>query len=193
MARGENASGYSTSKILTAKQGVLSIGAGRAIVTSEAAYVFLMKVLHEHAPHALKYAFYDMGYRVGEDLAAALPQGNPAPEEGFRSLVETYMRSGYGHLEVSQVDFQIPEARLVGTNLFETEVARHSGIYRTPRCVDHYSRGLFAGFMSKLLGREVVCEEISCEYRGDERCEFVVLPFNGRSASAAAGNATGRA
>ncbi len=42
--------------------------------------------------------------------------------------------------------------------------------------MDHYSRGMFAGFMSYLIGREVVCEEMPCEFRGDGACEVVILP-----------------
>ncbi|MCL4532025.1 MAG: hypothetical protein M1582_02350, partial [Actinobacteria bacterium] len=98
------------------------------------------------APHALKYAFYDMGYRVGEELMGALAGAGVDPEAAFRRLVETYKRSGYGNLEVLEFDLSGPEARLAGTDLFEAAVARESGVYRTPRCVDHYSRGMFAGF-----------------------------------------------
>ncbi len=155
----------------------MMLGPVRAVVMTEAAYVFLLKVLHEHAPHALKYAFYDMGYRVGEQLMGVVAGRAEQPERAFRYLVETYRQAGYGDMEVLHFDLEGAEARLAGTNLFEAQVARASGVYRTPRCVDHYSRGMFAGFLSSLLGREVVCEELACQHRGDERCEFVVMPF----------------
>lgn len=158
-------------------EGVLTIGTARAVAMSEVAYVFLMRVLHEHAPHVIRYAFYDMGYQVGQRLMADLQVGDGDPEASFRRLVESYRRWGYGNLEVLHFDLSLPEARLAGTNLFETSVASKSDIFRTPRCVDHYSRGMFAGFMSSLLNREVVCEETACQFRGDPSCEFVVLPF----------------
>ena len=169
---------YALEPLMKSENGRFTLGPVRAVVTTQAAYVFMMEVLHEHAPHALKYAFYDMGYRVGEDLMSAIPVSGRDPEEAFRHLVETYKQAGYGKLEVLEFDLNRPEARLVGTDLFETAVAGESGVYRTPRCVDHYSRGMFAGFMSNLLGREVVCEEIACQYRGDARCEFLILPFD---------------
>ncbi|MGE5620009.1 MAG: V4R domain-containing protein [Sphingomonadaceae bacterium] len=165
-------------------EGTLTVESVRSVAMTEAAYVFLMRVLHEHAPHVIRYAFYDMGFRVGEQLMAAYPVGVAGPERAFRQLVDNYKLMGYGDLEVVHFDLREPEARLTGTNLFETAVAIRSGVYRTPRCVDHYSRGMFAGFLSKLLDREVVCEEVACQFRGDERCEFVVLPFE-RSGSAA--------
>lgn len=162
---------------IRSEKGVLTLGPARVVVMTEIAYVFLMKILHEHAPHVIKYAFYDMGYRVGQQLMGALQVDDGDPEAAFRRLVESYKQSGYGNLEVVHFDLAQPEARLAGTDLFETSVATQSGTVRSPRCVDHYSRGMFAGFLSKLLGREVVCEEIACQFRGDARCEFIVLPF----------------
>ncbi len=163
--------------LISSREGVLTVGSARAVVMTEGAYVFLMKVLQEHAPHAIKYAFYDMGYRVGQELMQTLAERADEPEASFSYLVQAYRQSGYGDLRVEQFDLSKPEARLAGSDLFESNVARKAGTYRTPRCVDHYSRGMFAGFLSNLLGKEVVCEEIACQYRGDERCEFVVMPF----------------
>lgn len=182
MSRGSGeTTGYAIEELMKSENGRFTLGPVRAVVTTQAAYAFMMQVIHEHAPHALKYAFYDMGYRVGAELMVGLVAGRMKdPEAALRQLVETYKRSGYGNLEVLEFDISLSEARLAGTDLFEAAVARESGVYRTPRCVDHYSRGMFAGFMSKLLGRDIVCEEIACQYRGDARCEFMALPFDGK-------------
>lgn len=157
--------------------GELRLRGGRAIVMAEEAYILLLQIIHEHAPHILKYAFYDMGYRAGVDLVAGFGGDGETPEAIFRQFVAQYAQTGYGDLTVDAFDLSLPEARLSGHNLFEAGLAGKTGIYHTPRVVDHYSRGLFAGFMSELLKREVVCEEITCQFRGDARCEFVVLPF----------------
>ena len=177
MPDSQQPSGHPIQEELRSEAGVITAGPARAVVMTESAYVFLTRIVCEHAPHIIKFAFYDMGYRVGQEMAGALQDRAREPEAAFRHLVETYRQAGYGNLEVLGIDLSGPEARLAGSGLFETSVAARSGIYRTPRCVDHYSRGLFAGFVSGLLGREVVCEEVSCQFRGDERCEFVVLPF----------------
>jgi len=58
-----------------------------------------------------------------------------------------------------------------------TELSEEVKTNRTPRTVDHYSRGMFAGFFSQLLGQEVVCEEMACQAKGDDTCEFVIMPF----------------
>ncbi len=101
------------------------------------------------------------------------------PQKAFRYFVETYRQAGYGDIEVVSFDLSKPEVTLRGRNLFESGLARQAEIFRSPRTIDHYSRGMFAGFMSVLAGREVVCEEMTCEFRGDDACEFVILPFGG--------------
>ncbi len=162
---------------LSYARGVLELRGGRVIVMTEAAYVLLLQVLHEHAPHTLKYAFYDMGYRAGIDIMAALEIAEGHEEMALRRFVEQFTQAGYGAIEITHLDLSTPEVRLQGDNLFEAGLAPTAGIYRTPRAVDHYSRGMFAGFVSELLKREVVCEEVACQFRGDPHCEFVVLPF----------------
>ncbi len=171
---------YSLMDILQSKDGALRLGPARVVLMTEQAYIFLLRVLHEQAPQILKYAFYDMGYRAGEQVIEAVGGFETQdPEQLFRYCVETYRQAGYGEIEVVSVDFDKPEAMLRGRNLFEAGLVGEAGIYRTPRTADHYSRGMFAGFMSTLLGREVVCEEMACQFRGDEACEFVILPFDG--------------
>lgn len=158
-------------------QGVLQLRGSRAIVMTEQAYGLMLQIVHEHAPHILKYAFYDMGYRAGIDIMAGQDVKRGDAEVTFRRFVEQFMQAGYGTLEVTHFDLAPPEVRLRGQNLFEAGLAPTVGIYRGPRAVDHYSRGMFAGFTSELLKREVVCEEIACQFRGEPYCEFVVLPF----------------
>lgn len=168
---------YSLLEALESKNGKLTLGPTRVIIITEQAYVFLLRVIHESAPHIMKYAFYEMGYRAGEQLMAALKERAQDPEKAFRYFVETYRQAGYGDIQVTGFDLSKPEATLRGKNLFESVLMRKADIARSPRAVDNYSRGMFAGFMSVLVGKEVVCEEMACEFRGDEACEFVILPF----------------
>jgi predicted hydrocarbon binding protein len=165
--------------LLKTKDGVLSLGSVRSVLMTDQAYMFLLRVIHENAPHVVKYAFYDMGFRTGEQLMGTLQTQAQDPVQAFRYFVETFKQAGYGNIEVVSFDLSKPEATLRGTNLFESGLAKEAGIYRTPRAADHYSRGMLAGFISKLLGKEVICEEMACEYRGDAACEFVLLPLGG--------------
>ncbi len=168
---------YSALNILKSDDGELLLGSARVILMTEQAYVFLLQVIHEQAPQIVRYAFYDMGYRTGQQLMESLRERTEDPEQAFRYFVETYRQAGYGDIEVVSLDLGKPEAVLRGTRLFEAGLAEKAGIYRSPRVVDHYSRGMFAGFVSGLAGREVVCEEMACQYRGDPACEFVVMAF----------------
>src|SRR5262249_10167828 len=136
---------------------------------------FLLQVIHEHAPHIVKYALYDMGYRAGAEVMGALAERSSGPEGAFRYFVETYRQAGYGNLEVVNFDLCKPEITMRGTNLIEPWLANKAGIYRPPRAVHPYNRGMLAGFMSPLIGREAIAEELACQYRGDLACQFVLL------------------
>ena len=163
--------------LLKSDEGKLLLGESRAILMTEQAYVFLLQVIHEQAPQIVRYAFYDMGYRTGQQLMDTLSARAESPEQALRLFVETYRQAGYGDIEVVSLDLAKPEAVLRGTDLFESGLAAKAGIYRSKRAVDHYSRGMLAGFLSVLVGKEVVCEEMACEFRGDPACEFVVMAF----------------
>ncbi len=169
---------YTLSDILKTEEGVLRVGRARAMVMTESAFVFMQRVIHEQMPEFINYGFYEMGYRAGVDLSEAVRRGSDA-ESAFRYFIEAYRQAGYGDIDVVEFDLTKPQALLRGRNLLETAAARSSGIYRSPRAVDHYSRGMFAGLFSQLLGKEVICEEMACQYRGDKACEFSVLAFGG--------------
>lgn len=156
----------------------LRVGSVRAVLLSESAFAYLQRVIHEQMPELVKYGFYEMGFRSGIDLSKEAGRGQD-PEEAFRRSVDAYRAAGYGEIEVVSFEVEGPEIVLRGRKLFESSAARQSGIYLTRRAVDHYSRGIFAGLASQLLGREVICEEMKCEFRGDDACEFTVVPFGG--------------
>jgi predicted hydrocarbon binding protein len=168
---------YSLMQGIKTEDGVLSIGSTRTILFSSKAFVFLAKSIYRHAPQAVKFLFYDAGYRTGEEFVSTLAQASDDKEELMQYAVEFFKQAGYGNFELAEFDLGRPYVRIVGTNLFEASLADEIGIFRTPRTVDHYSRGMFAGFFSQLLGIEVVCEEMSCQAKGDEVCTFVVMPF----------------
>lgn len=163
--------------ILTSAEGVLRVGEKRAVVMTGAAFSLLQQVIHENMPELLIYGFYEVGYRAGRDLAESARQGGESPEDAFRHLVETYRQAGYGDIELLSLDLEKPAAVLRGKDLLESAAASASGIHRSPRAVDHYTRGMFAGLLSELLGKEVICEEVACQFRGDEACVFHVLPY----------------
>ncbi len=169
---------YRLGEVLELTGGQIRVGPVRAVLLTESAFVFLQRVVHEQMPELVKYGFYEMGFRAGLDLSKETRRARDK-ESGFRLAVESYRQAGYGDVEVISYDLDKPEIRLAGHSLIEASAALQSGIYLTPRSVDHYSRGLFAGLVSELLGKEVICEELKCEFRGDGACEFTILPFGG--------------
>ena len=160
-----------------ASQGILTLRGVRSVVMPLPAFTFLLQIVYEHSPEIVKYAFYDAGYRAG--FATIQAQGGLGgnPERTLLKMIDNFQRMGYGRLEVTKYDLSKPEIEVRGTHLFETDLAREANIFRTPRAVSHYTRGVLAGFVSCLLGEEVICEELQSEYRGDESSLFVIVPY----------------
>ncbi len=181
MARKRRDLGETQGPIVRMDGGVLRMGATRSVLVTESAFTFMQQVIHEQMPEFINYGLYEMGYRAGVDISSNVRGSRERRETAFRKFIEMYRQAGYGNLEVVHFDLRKPEALLRGHDLIETQAARESGIFRSPRAVDHYSRGMFAGLFSRLLGKEVICEELRCEYRGDPACEFSVLAFGGGS------------
>lgn len=160
-----------------AGQGILTLRGVRSVIMPLPAFTFLLQIVYEHSPEIVKYAFYDAGYRAG--FATMQAQGGPGgnPERTLLTMIDNFQRMGYGRLEVTKYDLSKPEIEVRGTHLFETDLAREAGIFRTPRAVSHYTRGVLGGFVSCLLGEEVICEELQSEYRGDGFSLFVIVPY----------------
>lgn len=168
---------YRLMDVIDTKEGILTVGPARKMLFSAQAYIYLVRSIYQHAPHAVKYLLYDVGYQTGLQYMSSLANLSVDMETLVRLGISTFTQAGYGHFELVEYDLDQRYIRIIGKNLFEASLSNEIGIYRTPRTVDHYSRGMFAGLFSKLLGEEVVCEEMRCEARGEEACEFVVMPF----------------
>jgi hypothetical protein len=69
-------------------------------------------------------------------------------------------------------------------NTFEAEIYKHKGI-KTEMPICFFSAGYSAGWCSEAYGVEVHAREIRCTAHGDERCEFVMAPFENLDALAA--------
>jgi len=61
-------------------------------------------------------------------------------------------------------------------NTFESEVLKGRGI-TAERAMCFFSAGYSAGWCSVAYGIDVHAREIRCTARGDERCEFIMAPF----------------
>lgn len=147
------------------------------ILLSASGYTFLIRSIYDHAPHALRLILYEVGYSTGDELMSNLRGLSEDKGALMRYAVETFKQAGYGDFEIVEFDLEKPYVRIHGKNLFETSLMEEMGVYRGDRVVDNYSRGMFAGCFSQLLGTEVVCEELACQSRGEDSCEFVIMPY----------------
>lgn len=175
------AKGYNLLNMISSEDGKLMVGKARMILFSARGYVYLVRSIYRQSPQALKFILYDVGYQIGEELMSTLREMTSDLESLMIYAIETFKQAGYGDFELVEFDLQKPYMRVRGRNLFEASLAPETGVYRTPRTVDHWSRGMFAGFFSQMLGTEVVCEEMACQSKGDEASEFVIMPFTAGS------------
>ena len=124
----------------------------------------LFKVLRELGGGGLA-IMYHMGFRAGEAIAARLSGYFENGKKALEYLLLYYESLGHGRFKLkSYIDGVY--CRIVVRELVE--------------CIDVNSdkpnsqifRGMLAGFLSKLWGREVKVVEMKCIAKGDPCCEF---------------------
>ncbi len=79
---------------------------------------------------------------------------------------------GWGRFEVAPVDLGAHRYLVVVEN---SPIAEAYGESEKPVC--HLLAGWLAGSVGRALGREFLCEELSCRVQGKPRCEFQLRPM----------------
>ena len=124
----------------------------------------LFKVLRELGGGGLA-IMYHMGFRAGETIAAKLSGYFENNKKALEYLLLYYESLGHGRFKLESYIGGV-YCRVVVRELLE--------------CIDVSSgepnsqlfRGILAGFLSKLWGREVKVVETKCIAKGDPCCEF---------------------
>ncbi|MBM1154513.1 hypothetical protein DRN94_001390 [archaeon] len=110
---------------------------------------------------------YNAGKKVGKDIAMWLKVKYKLEPKDMIIALEQYMRAfGMGVPEFKEVDLDTGRAVILLKDSFE------SAKRRKPRPSCNFIKGLFAGFLSELVGREITVTETRCVSIGDEYCEF---------------------
>jgi len=151
----------------------------KAWISAAFSQVFLQRLLEEK-----------VGYHIIQDLLYS--HGQFQAREGVRIFNK---RFGYPKTfaEISSLlDLHLGQFQVTGTGKYEWVVkdiankefvikgispfAEEYSSYFTAenRNVDHFIRGLMAGFISETLGEELFCFESSCVAHGKTHCTFVV-------------------
>ncbi len=125
-------------------------------------------------------ALYGWGIESGKRLVENLREADGAvasagPERAVRASLEYLTRSGWGHLELREINVANQTVRVESPNLIGIEGLAYAE-NRKPRPSDDFTRGLIAGVTSAAFRVEVDAIETSCRANGGEICAFLAAP-----------------
>lgn len=138
---------------------VLPIGVFRALWTGFESILL---------PPGLAAVLYNAGKKVGEKVANTFTEKYGLPRNRLVAVImDACQATGWGVFEVEQIDYERCEATLIVRDCFEANAWQ-----KRPYKTCHWTRGYFAGMMSKVFNEPVEAVETKCAAMGDEYCEF---------------------
>jgi len=163
-------------EIVTREGNALKIAGRRAVLFPQEMYASLLVSIREHAPHALKHVLYDAGHKSGLQTARKAKVLYPDVEECLLFLLEEMTNAGFGKIELVSLDLTHTSARIRCYDSFQVAVTNEYGqLYRSQQVICDLMRGVFAAYLSVLLEKEIICEEMSCRSVTGSYCEFFAL------------------
>jgi predicted hydrocarbon binding protein len=110
--------------------------------------------------------FYQAGIGAGRRSCERLLKQTKSKCDILEELVKLKVEENWGELHFEDVDWDRLTGRIVVVRSFESR-----GLKRDePSC--YFFKGYLKGFLTKLLGEEVMVEETSCIAQGGAKCEF---------------------
>lgn len=161
-------------RLLHVRRGEVWTAGERVVFFPVRGYQLMLNEIHAASPDLLRHIVYRSGFVLGQSMAEQVRHLYPDPHDRLFVLLEDLARSGFGMFELLELDLDTGQAVVRGHNLFEAGLGSELAWARSPRCVDNYCSGRLAGYLTVMFARPAVCEEILCEARGDEYCEFAI-------------------
>ena len=137
--------------------------------------------LQKHLEGTLGLSSKGFLYLAGEKSARedhSLFRDSVRPASGPEAAADVLSRSvaplsllGWGRFSVSVVGGEVQRFRVTLDN---SPVAEAYGESKKPVC--HLLAGFLAGAAERALGRDLLCEELSCRSQGKPQCEFELRP-----------------
>lgn len=162
-----------------AKGTVTDWNESRNIFTSEDFIVGLVGGLEEEVGNASSVIMYTIGTQWGTLDAEFFQKwfaeefGHNIRQSNLMFLLETwwwpFTAQGWGRWEVDMSD---RKHGCIFINLFDSAVARTLGDVGKPVC--HLYAGLFAGFFTQLVNKQLSCIELQCYSMGETYCKFLL-------------------
>jgi uncharacterized protein len=151
----------------------------QGFLTSEDFILGLIEGLEEEVGEASAAVMYTIGCEWGLRDSMVFEKwfekefGKGIRQVNLMFLLETwwwpYTAQGWGRWEVDMSDRQ---KGFMFINLFDSALARTLGDVGKPVC--HLYAGLFAGFFTELVKKQLSCIEIQCYSMGESYCKFLV-------------------
>jgi signal transduction histidine kinase/predicted hydrocarbon binding protein len=94
----------------------------------------------------------------------------------LKTCLQVYQTAGFGKFEVTSLEWPIGKANIRADQTFESWMIRQQGqISKQPCCA--YTTGVIVGFVNIISERtDVVCIERYCQGKGDDFCQFELIP-----------------
>lgn len=152
----------------------------RNILVSENFIIGLIAGLQEEVGDASGVVMYNIGQQWGKEDAQFFRSWFLA-EYGYENFSQLnlmyvleawwwpFISQGWGNWEVDMSD---RKNGFMFINIFDSAVARTLGDVGKPVC--HIYAGLFSGFFTNLINKELDCIEIQCYAMGETYCKFLL-------------------
>lgn len=149
------------------------------ILATEDFILGLVNGLEEEVGEASAVTMYTIGCEWGQKDAFFFEKwfeqeyGQPMRQSNLMFLLETwwwpFTAQGWGRWEV---DLSDRKQGFMFINLFDSAVARTMGDVGKPVCFLY--AGLFSGFFTEMVKKQLSCIEIQCYSMGENYCKFLV-------------------
>ena len=151
----------------------------RNVFTSEDFIIGLLEGLEEEVGEASAAIMYSIGLEWGRQDSLLFEEwfekefDVSARKANLMFLLETwwwpFVAQGWGRWEVDMSD---RKQGFMFINVFDSAVARTLGDVGKPVC--HVYAGLFAGFFTEMVRKQLSCIEIQCYSMGETYCKFLL-------------------
>ena len=159
------------------KSGILLLADQPCLILRPEVIVSIQKQLEQTVGGSAKGILYLAGERssdAGLKFLGALTSGVSAPltMDGAKRIIDASALTGWGRTEIIHFD---PDRGRFTVARHNSPIANAYGPSKKPVC--HFIAGWMAGIGRLLVGKELLCEEISCAAQGHDRCEFELQPM----------------
>ena len=94
----------------------------------------------------------------------------------FSACLQAYQTAGFGQFEITSLEWSFGRIQIEADQTFEAWMMLQNNQPNPNPCCS-YTAGVLVGFVNIISGRkDVVCIEHTCQGKGDEFCQFELLP-----------------